>query len=112
MVYTEKEEVCPDCGAYVVMGEDGECPFMKKVREIVERNKRTHTEMKTGVYDENKPSSVKGKIVLGSCAHCEFIDKVFPDVDALTPREYWIMTEIFVYLHGRKDYCKGHLGRD
>lgn len=34
------------------------------------------------------------------CKHCEFLSKVFPD--NVTPREYWIMAEVFVYLHGKE----------
>jgi hypothetical protein len=41
---------------------------------------------------------------LDSCPHCEFISKVFNSAD-MTNREYWIMTEVFVYLHNGKDYC-------
>jgi hypothetical protein len=43
-----------------------------------------------------------------NCPHCEFIDKIFRPISQLpdaTNREYWIMTEVFVYLHGGKDYC-------
>lgn len=36
------------------------------------------------------------------CRHCKFISEVFPK--DLTDREYWIMTEMFVHLHGA-DYC-------
>ena len=41
------------------------------------------------------------------CPHCEFLSKVF-SLDYNGPennREYWIFTEMFVYLHGGKDYC-------
>jgi hypothetical protein len=42
------------------------------------------------------------------CSHCKFIDdifgKVLKGVDA-TNREYWLMTEVFVYLHNGKDFC-------
>ena len=38
------------------------------------------------------------------CKHCEFLEKVF-NVKDMTPREYWIFTEIFTYLHDGKDYC-------
>lgn len=38
------------------------------------------------------------------CKHCEFLEKVF-NVKDITPREYWIFTEIFTYLHDGKDYC-------
>lgn len=41
------------------------------------------------------------------CKHCNFIEKTFGEVlkqkDA-SNREYWLMTEVFVYLHGA-DYC-------
>jgi len=40
------------------------------------------------------------------CPHCEFIYNLFVEkIDAMTEREYWILTEIFVYLHDGKDYC-------
>ena len=39
------------------------------------------------------------------CKHCSFISKTFPSADQMTKREYWLMTEVFVYLHGGKDYC-------
>lgn len=38
------------------------------------------------------------------CPYCEFIYNTFI-FDDLTPREYWLMTEVFVYLHNGKDYC-------
>jgi len=41
------------------------------------------------------------------CKHCEWIYKLFPNLGENTNREYWIMTEIFVYLHNGKDYCNG-----
>ena len=42
------------------------------------------------------------------CKHCKFLYKVFdfenwPDK---TNREYWIFTEMFVYLHKGKDHCE------
>ena len=43
-----------------------------------------------------------------TCKHCEFIKNIFGKVLELpdsTNREYWLMTEVFVYLHG-KDYCE------
>jgi len=42
------------------------------------------------------------------CPHCRFIESVFGEImecKNFTNREYWIMTEIFCYLHGDKDYC-------
>jgi len=36
------------------------------------------------------------------CPHCAFIETLgLPQSN----REYWIITEIFVYLHGGKDCC-------
>ena len=37
------------------------------------------------------------------CPHCKFINSLFFKVE--TNREYWLYTEIFVYLHDGKDYC-------
>jgi hypothetical protein len=46
------------------------------------------------------------------CPHCKFISETFRPIQcgALsepqgTNREYWLMTEVFVYLHGGEDYC-------
>ncbi len=41
------------------------------------------------------------------CKHCEWLEKLFSDDKIESNREYWIMTEIFVYLHNGKDYCNG-----
>jgi hypothetical protein len=40
------------------------------------------------------------------CKHCEFLYKTF-DINGTdtTAREYWLFTEMFVYLHDGKDYC-------
>ena len=43
---------------------------------------------------------------MSTCKQCEWIAKVFYDIEKMTNREYWIMTEIFVYLHKGKDYCE------
>jgi hypothetical protein len=43
-----------------------------------------------------------------NCPHCEFIERLglyLQGCKDSTPREYWLLTEIFVYLHGGKDYC-------
>jgi len=40
------------------------------------------------------------------CKHCDFLEKIFQPINKMTKREYWIMTEIFVYLHGN-DECNG-----
>ena len=47
-----------------------------------------------------------------NCNHCKFIKKTFGKVlkeKDSTNREYWLMTEIFVYLHG-VDYCNNKEG--
>lgn len=38
------------------------------------------------------------------CPHCKFISKTLPSAEDMTDREYWLLTEVFVYLHGT-DYC-------
>lgn len=49
------------------------------------------------------------------CPHCEFISKVFLpilDRDDSTSREYWLMTEVFAYLHKDNEYadeCDGFI---
>jgi hypothetical protein len=42
------------------------------------------------------------------CPHCKFLDSIFRPISEMpdkTNREYWIFTEMFVYLHDGKDYC-------
>jgi len=47
------------------------------------------------------------------CPHCKFIENTFGDVlkqDDATNREYWLMTQVFVYLHRDNEYpdeCSG-----
>ena len=41
----------------------------------------------------------------GNCPHCEFIQNTFCTGSYDSKREYWLMTEVFVYLHDSKDYC-------
>lgn len=47
------------------------------------------------------------RIMKSNCPHCEFLFKTFNPVERtdVTEREYWLMTEMFVYLHNGKDYC-------
>ena len=40
-----------------------------------------------------------------TCTNCEFLSKTFLPASETTDREYWLYTEVFVYLHGGKDYC-------
>ena len=39
------------------------------------------------------------------CPHCKFLAELFKEDQIESNREYWIMTEVFVYLHDGKDYC-------
>jgi len=38
------------------------------------------------------------------CPHCKFLDETFLSSGEKNNREYWLMTEVFVYLHG-SDIC-------
>ena len=44
-----------------------------------------------------------------SCKHCKEIEEwtnhLAVSPDEMTNREYWLLTELFVYLHNGKDYC-------
>jgi hypothetical protein len=40
-----------------------------------------------------------------NCPHCTFLHTFFSTISDMTNREYWIFTEMFVYLHDGKDYC-------
>jgi len=40
-----------------------------------------------------------------SCDKCNLLTELFSKVNNPTKRDYWIMTELFVYLHNGKDYC-------
>jgi hypothetical protein len=42
--------------------------------------------------------------IVTECPHCKFLHDTF-NFDDLAPREYWLFTEMFVYLHSGKDYC-------
>lgn len=39
------------------------------------------------------------------CPHCEFLSNTFKGATDATEREYWLFTEVFIYLHRGKDYC-------
>lgn len=39
-----------------------------------------------------------------TCRECEMLLELF-ELSGRSPREYWLMTELFVLLHGGKDYC-------
>lgn len=40
------------------------------------------------------------------CKACKFIDKIFFNFKSIKSNyDYWLMTELFVYLHDGKDYC-------
>jgi hypothetical protein len=44
------------------------------------------------------------------CKHCEFLNTVFREIQ--NNREYWIYTEMFVYLHGGADHCQSQAIKD
>ena len=46
------------------------------------------------------------KMRIDNCPHCEFINTRFLTTPEQNNREYWLMTEVFVYLHGT-DVCNG-----
>ena len=37
---------------------------------------------------------------------CEVLDELFKRVEKSTNRDYWVMTELFCYLHNGRDYCR------
>ena len=39
-----------------------------------------------------------------SCEKCELLFELYDQVPE-TNRNYWLMTELFYYLHNEKDYC-------
>jgi len=42
------------------------------------------------------------------CPHCKFLESIFKPIfesEDKTNREYWIFTEMFVYLHNGKGCC-------
>ena len=45
------------------------------------------------------------RIKESKCPHCKFLSELFSNDEIESNREYWIMTEVFVYLHDGKDYC-------
>lgn len=47
--------------------------------------------------------NIKKEQLIKKCPHCEFIEKLYSNIES--DKEYWQMTEVFVYLHNGKDYC-------
>ena len=39
------------------------------------------------------------------CPKCKLLEQVFPVGSMKTNYDYWLMTEVFVFLHDGKDYC-------
>lgn len=39
------------------------------------------------------------------CNKCKLLEQVFPDGAPKNPRWYFLMTELFVFLHEGKDFC-------
>lgn len=48
------------------------------------------------------------KILNKECPHCKFLSETFLNHSDSNNREYWLMTEVFVYLHNG-DVCKWRL---
>ena len=44
-----------------------------------------------------------------TCNQCELLSELFERTPK-TNRDYWIITELFMLLHGGKDYCNDRLG--
>jgi len=44
--------------------------------------------------------------MMNKCRKCELLSELYKQTPK-TPRDYWLMTELFVYLHDGKDYCEG-----
>ncbi len=42
---------------------------------------------------------------MSECKHCKFLNDMFSDDEIKTNREYWMWTEMFVYMHKGRDYC-------
>ena len=83
-----------------------ECPVCGK-----EWNTEKYNSCKCGAFIcrtyplENKSNdahSLLGEVT--KCPHCDFLLKTFCNSSESTDREYFLMTEVFVYLHG-KDFC-------
>ena len=39
------------------------------------------------------------------CKKCKALNKIFNKKTMKTNYDYWLMTEVFVFLHEGKDYC-------
>lgn len=39
------------------------------------------------------------------CKKCKLLNNIFKEINS--NYEYWLFTELFVFLHGGKDYCRG-----
>jgi glutaredoxin len=44
------------------------------------------------------------EIEMSECPHCKFMADTFHE-PIKTNYDYWVATEVFVYLHDGKDYC-------
>ena len=53
----------------------------------------------------NELSKTDIKLNDSTCPHCQFLSETFGNHAESTDREYWLMTEVFVYLHGG-DFCE------
>ena len=84
----------------------GPCPELYPDKQI-KAEKEKHDFWKL----ESKAKKVVEKSRETECPHCKFLDSIFKPISEMpdrTNREYWIFTEMFVYLHDGKDYCNWH----
>lgn len=54
----------------------------------------------SGVIRRNHKNNIK----FGECSKCKILNRLFHLAES--NRDYWLITELFVSLHGNKDYCK------
>jgi hypothetical protein len=60
--------------------------------------------LKAGKIGAKAGRKLRQELIDKQCPHCEFIENTFYAADITDSREYWIMTEVFVYLH-KGDSC-------
>jgi len=52
----------------------------------------------------NKLDEKKSLDIKHGCPHCKFLEDTFHE-EIKSNYDYWIVTEVYVYLHDGKDYC-------
>ncbi len=100
----------------IKIGQDYYTQYNKSRRFTKLGNMRVRGRLEDGTYHDFDIQIIsksnhylwKDKIKLEpDCKHCKWLEQLFSDDKIESNREYWIMTEIFVYLHDGKDYCNG-----